>query len=151
MKKTLSKTEIEALNAKLNLAYGVSLLNKKDFVQNTDDKFISVNGEIEFFFNEGQWIPSLKSIAKNNFLKIVTVDMGAIKFIISGADIMKPGIVDTDPSIKAGEYVVVVDVTNKKPICIGKALFSAKEINDFLQGRVVKNLHWVGDEIWKTV
>ncbi|HME87480.1 MAG TPA: PUA domain-containing protein [Candidatus Nanoarchaeia archaeon] len=149
MRKTLSKSEISELNDSLFEKYGVQLLNKKDFIQNVDNLYLTVNGEVEFFMNEKQWLPALKLILKNNFLKPITVDMGAIKFVISGADIMRPGIVAFDKGISTGDVVVVIDQQNKKPIAIGKALFSSREIEDFLQGRVVKTLHYVGDAIWK--
>ena len=151
MRKTLSKSEIDALNTVLLEKYGVSLLSKKDFIQNVDNQFLTVNGEVLFFQNEKQWLPTLKLLIKNNFLKKITVDMGAVKFVVSGADIMRPGIVDFDASINTGDVIVVIDVTNKKPLAVGKALFSGREISNFLQGRVVKNLHYVGDEIWKSV
>ncbi|HTD80687.1 MAG TPA: PUA domain-containing protein, partial [Thermoplasmata archaeon] len=35
----------------------------------------------------------------------VTVDMGAVKFVYNGADVMAPGIVDADPSITPGDLV----------------------------------------------
>ena len=50
--------------------------------------------------------------------------MGAVKFMSSGADVMRPGITELDHEIKKDEIVVVVDQTHKKPLCVSKALFS---------------------------
>jgi PUA domain protein len=79
------------------------------------------------------------------------VDMGAVKFVSSGADVMRPGIVELDQSIKKDELVVVVDQNHKKPLCIARALFPGEEIFKMKQGKVLKSLHWVGDPVWNFV
>ena len=128
--------------------YDVDLFKKGDIVQlNTDNKFVFVNKELYFFSYEDRYVPTLKLLQKLNFLKKVVVDMGAVKFVIDGADIMRPGVVDVE-EFNADEFVSVVDVNNKKPLAIGLALFSSKEIEAYKTGRVVKNIHYVGDEIW---
>ena len=77
--------------------------------------------------------------------------MGAVKFVSSGADIMRPGIVELDKAIKKDEIVVVVDQSHKKPLCVARALFSGEEISSLKQGKVLKNLHWVGDVVWSAL
>lgn len=151
MRKTLPKSEIRALNDKLREMYGWDLLDKKSLVQNEDDKFLYVDGDLMFFFHEKKWVPSLKQLLglKTQFLKKVTVNMGAIEFVVGGADIMRPGVVKVDAGVKVGDYVLIEDERNQKPIAVGVALFSTEQINSFLKGRIVKNLHWVGDPIWK--
>ena len=39
----------------------------------------------------------------------ITVDMGAVKFLANGADVMAPGIVDADPEIEPEDMVWVRD------------------------------------------
>ncbi len=87
----------------------------------------------------------LKEINKN----FVVVDRGAIPHIINGADIMRPGVVDYDKNIKKGDFVIVVDENHKKPIAIGISLWSAEEFDKNERGKCVKNIHYVGDKIWK--
>jgi PUA domain protein len=150
MRKTLSKSEVWDLNSSLKEKYGIDVLDKKDIIFNVDNKILLVNGEPDFFMHDKQWVPTLKLMIKKPFMKVVVVDMGAIKFVVSGADIMKPGIVAFDDKIKKDDYVMIVDVTNKKPIAIGQAMFNAEQIQKFPSGRVIKTLHYVGDEIWKS-
>ncbi len=148
MIKTLSKSEITELGDTIWSDFKVDLFKKGDIVQlNTDNKFILVNKELYFFNYEDRYVPTLKLLLKTNFLKKVVVDMGAVKFVIDGADIMRPGIVEVE-EFNAGDFVSIVDVNNKKPLVVGLALFSSKEISDYKTGRVVKNIHYVGDEIW---
>ena len=148
MLKTLSKSEVRELEDTFVLKYGQAIVSKKDIVQIVDTKLLLVNKEAFFFLYEGEWVPTLKLLLKKNILRTITVDMGAIKFVIGGADIMRPGIVAVADNIKAGDAVAVIDVNNKKPLAVGKALFSSQEIKDYKTGRVIKNIHWVGDTIW---
>ena len=75
--------------------------------------------------------------------------MGAIKFVINGADIMRPGITEIEEGIAKDELVVIIDERNKKPLVVGIALYDSAEMKKITSGKVVKNIHYVGDEIWK--
>lgn len=79
----------------------------------------------------------------------VIVDMGAVPHIVNGADVMRPGIVTLGGKFNEGELVVVRDERHKKSIAIGKALESSENMMRAERGRVVTNLHCVGDKIWK--
>ena len=150
MIKTLAKSEIKILQDQLWKLYKIDIITKKDFVQqNTDNKFIYINKELWFFNVEDRPVPTLKLLIKNNFLRKIVVDMGAVKHVASGADVMRPGIVEIDEGINTEDFIVIVDVNNKKPLAVGIALFNSKEISDYKTGRVIKNIHYVGDEIWK--
>lgn len=150
MRKTLRKTDIKELNEKIR-GYGVGL-SKKDKVELLDSTMIIVNNTPFFFYSDdNRIIPTLKLLLqKQGVLKRITVDMGAVKFVASGADIMRPGIVFIDTDISKGETVVIADEKNQKPLAVGEALFDAKEMKDMSFGKVVKNIHFVGDKVWET-
>ncbi|MBN2422684.1 DUF1947 domain-containing protein [Candidatus Woesearchaeota archaeon] len=149
MKHHLKNKEIRELITKIEDEFGINdLLNKRDKVELVDDKYILVNNKPLFFYHENKLVPLLKLILKNNLLKKITVDMGAVKFVVKGADIMRPGIVEVDDEIKKGQIISIIDQNNKKPLAIGIALFSSEEIRNLDSGKIIKNLHWVGDEIW---
>ena len=78
----------------------------------------------------------------------VVVDEGALNFIMNGADVMKPGIVYADESIKKGEFVYVVVEGKETPIAIGIALVDGEEMKDG-KGKAIKNIHHVKDKIWR--
>ena len=71
--------------------------------------------------------------------------MGAVEFVYNGADIMAPGIVEADKNISEGDLVWVREVEHEKPLAVGKALTQGKEMIESEEGKVVKNLHHVGD------
>jgi len=79
----------------------------------------------------------------------VTVDMGAIKFVNNGADVMAPGIVEADPAIQVGDLVWIRDEKNKVPLAVGEALVPGAQMPRGPKGKAVKSLHHVGDPLWE--
>lgn len=146
---TLSKKDIKGLNEEIKNNYGLDdFFEKDDFVALVDDTYILKDGEVMFFYKEDLLLPTLKLIISNNFLKNVVIDMGAVPFAAKGADMMRPGIVGVDAYVEEGNIVAIVDEKNLKPIAIGQSLFSKDEMMGMEVGKVVLNLHHVGDEVW---
>jgi len=76
------------------------------------------------------------------------VDEGAMPYIMNGADVMKPGIIYADESIKAGDFVYVVVEKKETPLAVGIALVDGKDMVGG-KGKAVKNIHHLKDKIWK--
>ena len=136
--KRLSNKELRTLS-RLILDYGMGF-KKGDEVYSVE--FNSVRGvvfekKILFFYYNDEIVPSLHAIMLNSCnLKNVFVDMGAVRFVVNGADIMRPGIKDFDTGIVKDKFVVVRDINNEKPLCIGISLYSGVEIGNLTKGRV---------------
>lgn len=146
---TLSKKDIKDLNNEIRGRYGKEeFFAKSDFLKLADDTYVMRDDEVLFFYRENALLPSLRLVLKDNFLKKVVVDMGAVPFAAKGADMMRPGIVGVDTGVKENDIVAIVDEKNLKPIAIGQSLFSKEEIQDMEAGKIVLNLHHVGDEVW---
>lgn len=146
---TLSKRDIKDINEDIKKLYGVEdFFSRDDFLKIVDDAYIIRDGVVVFFYKEDLLLPSLKLVLKDNFLKNVVIDMGAVPFIAKGSDLMRPGIVGVDAYVEEGSIVAIVDEQNLKPIAIGQSLFSKEELMDMEVGKVVLNLHFVGDEVW---
>ncbi|MBI2146788.1 DUF1947 domain-containing protein [Candidatus Woesearchaeota archaeon] len=127
-------------------------LTKKDTLEMVEEgefKIILLNGIPAFFYYLDQAIPTLKFLQTRDVLKKITVDMGAIKFIVNGADVMRPGIVAVEEHIQKDEPVVIIDEKNKKAIAVGVALLDGAELLALKTGKVVKTIHYVGDALWK--
>jgi PUA-domain protein len=152
VKKQLSKSDVERINQEIEQQLGIKdFFGKKDqmMLADADHKLFVLKDNLPcFFYQEGKIIPTLKLLLQRLFLKQVVVDMGAVKFVSSGADVMRPGIVEFDPLIMKEELVVVVDQQHKKPLCVAKSLFSAEELAGMKQGKVLRSVHHVGDEVW---
>jgi PUA domain protein len=146
---TLRKKEIKGLNNEISTHYGIEdFFSKDDFITLAEDVYILKDGEIIFFYKNDLLLPTLKLILKKNFLKNVVIDMGAVPFAAKGSDMMRPGIVSVDANVEKGDIVAIVDEKNLKPIAVGQSLFSKEEIQGMKVGKVVLNLHHVGDEVW---
>lgn len=109
-----------------------------------------IDGEPLLMQSEDKIIPTLKAVLKEDTIENeVVVDMGAINFVIKGADIMSPGIVSAEDNINPGDTVVIVDEKHRKPLAIATAQISGPEMVENTKGKAAKNLHYVGDAIWE--
>ncbi|XP_030762154.1 malignant T-cell-amplified sequence 1 homolog isoform X2 [Sitophilus oryzae] len=94
---------------------------------------INSSGEQQFFrHREGQWMPTLRLLHKYPFfLPMQQVDKGAIRFVLSGANIMCPGL--TSPGAQMTEVekdtVVAIMAEGKEhALAIGKTTLSTADI-----------------------
>jgi len=123
---------------------GVELVEFDD-----DTRLYRVLGRPVLLEVEGRLIPSLKAEELLEILPRVVVDMGAVPHVCNGADIMAPGVVEVDGEFREGEVVAVVDERHGKFIAVGLALKSSEEIRSMQRGKVVRNVHYVGDGVWR--
>jgi len=147
----MKRTQLRSKDISKELeSYGVEI-SKKDQVELVENKYkiILINKKPAFFYYDGKPVPTLKYLQENNVLKKITVDMGAVKFMVNGADVMRPGIVEIEEGITKDEFVAVIDKNNKKPLAVGVALFDFEEMKKMSSGKVIKNIHYVGDELWR--
>ena len=78
----------------------------------------------------------------------VTVDMGAVSHIANGADVMSPGIIDADTNIQPDDLVWIQDEKNNHPLALGISLMTGEEMMHTQQGKAVRVIHHVGDDMW---
>ena len=92
-------------------------------------------------------LPHLKAIRNMDVtIPKIVVDLGAIKFVTNGADIMRPGIVKIDDNVMEGGLVLVVEERNQAPLSIGRSLYDAIDMRSKDSGKCIKNLHWLKDK-----
>jgi len=147
---TLNKKEVKDLNEEIEKKFGLKeFFSKDDFVRIAEEIYIVKENDFMFFYKEDVLLPTLTLLLKNNFLKNVIINMGAVPFIAKGADLMRPGITGVDAYVEEGSIVAIVDEKNMKPLAVGQALFSKDEMQEMEKGKMVLNLHHVGDDVWK--
>ena len=83
------------------------------------------------------------------FISRIVVDMGAVPYVCKGADVMAPGVVSVKGEFKENDLLLVVDERHGKPLAIGVALFNSQTMKNMKHGKIVKNVHHVGDKLWK--
>lgn len=146
----LKKKKIKQIRNELG-EYGGLLENKKnvEILEAEPNSFILVDGEPYIIILDDKAFPTLKAALDNEIDgKTVTVDMGAVRFVTNGADIMSPGIVEADDDITPGDIVLIVDETHHKPLAIGISLITGEEMVENDSGKAIETKHFVGDEIW---
>ena len=112
-----------------------------------------------FFFNgkpllarlDGELFPTLVFEEVFPFLPKIVVDMGAVPYVCKGADVMAPGVVNIKGEFKENDLLLVVDERHGKPLALGIALFNSQAMKNVKHGKIVKNIHYVGDKLWKAL
>ncbi len=79
----------------------------------------------------------------------ILIDKGAVSRICNGADVMRPGVLEVNGCFSPQSLVVIVDSQYHKPLAIGVALYSNNDIIQLDTGKILKNIHYVGDKTWK--
>ncbi|XP_034933716.1 malignant T-cell-amplified sequence 1 homolog isoform X2 [Chelonus insularis] len=135
------------------------IIPKKDsfrLVKCHDHIEIMVNnaGELLFFRQrEGLWLPTLKLLHKYPFfLPIEQVDKGAIRFVLSGANIMCPGLTSKGAKmspVPKGTVVAVMAEGKQHALAIGVTTLSTEEILKVNKGVGIENYHYLNDGLWQ--
>ncbi|XES78014.1 MAG: DUF1947 domain-containing protein [Candidatus Bathyarchaeia archaeon] len=133
---------------KLNLDNLVGAKANVEIVEADFGDLLLIDGTPLLFRTAGLVFPTLMAEAIVTRLPKVVVDMGAVRFVCNGADIMAPGVVRYDGDFAAGDVVVVVDEKHGKPLALGESLYPSTEARGIKQGPVVKSRHCVSDKVW---
>ncbi|KAI9869646.1 MAG: translation machinery-associated protein 20, partial [Pleopsidium flavum] len=86
----------------------------------------------------------------------VRIDRGAIRFVLSGATLMAPGLTSAAgrlPTEEEGELeegrVVVVEAEGKEnAVLVGRLRMGTREVRERGKGVVVDEGHFLGDGLW---
>ena len=151
-RRTLSKREIKDLAPMLFPLVEVLPKQKVEIVGMEKSSVMFIDDRPLFFGFGEKWRPLLRHVLSGELrptYKKITVDMGAIKFVANGADIMRPGITQIEDGISAGDPVFIVDEKHGKTLAIGVALLNSEEMRAAPGGKVVKNAHAAGDRLWE--
>lgn len=146
-KRALPKREIRDLNSKI-LFFQLDVKSTVEVVEDARGTIILQEGEPALLLHQGEWLPTLQALNKSNPLKKITVDMGAIPYVCSGADVMRPGIKKIEDGIGKNSPVCIIDEKYGKILAVGIALFDSEEMRKMEKGKMVKNINYVGDWIW---
>ncbi|WFD25543.1 translation machinery-associated protein 20 [Malassezia nana] len=117
------------------------------------------NMPIFFQQYDGAYLPTLPLLHQYPaLLPSIRVDRGAIKFLLSGANVMAPGLTSAgghlpDPSqgekpLEKGTAVAIHAQGKEYEVAIGVLLIDTEEIRAQGKGVAVDNVHYLGDDLW---
>jgi PUA-domain protein len=116
----------------------------------TADVFI-LDGRPLLARSNEKFFPTLYFEELFSFLPRIVVDMGAVPYVCKGADVMAPGVSEIKGEFKENDILLVVDERHGKPLAVGAAIFSSEDMKTVNTGKIMKNLHYVGDKLWNTL
>lgn len=94
------------------------------------------------------YLPFLSDAETLQRFPSVTVDMGAVRFMCNGANVMRPGI-RSFTEFEKDQLVCIVEESQKKFLAVGRALVSSKDMETMNKGVVIENLHYISDKYWE--
>ena len=124
---------------------------KVDCIDVEDGKIYFVDGLPNIIVTKKGLFPTLIFEGMLKKLPSVVVDVGAISYICNGADVMAPGIREIEGKIEQDSTVVVFEEGYKKRIALGVSLYSTENLRSTKKGKVIENVHYVGDKFWKVI
>jgi PUA domain protein len=146
----LSKSDISSAIDKMTLQWHIKIPKAKTLVlHEIDDETSMVTGDSISAIQIGEtYLPFLsETVLLEKFPKAI-VDVGAIKFVCNGANVMRPGI-KKFTEFQKDDIICVVEEVYNKFLAVGKALVSSSEMANITKGEVVKNLHYISDKYWE--
>ncbi|MEM2280956.1 MAG: DUF1947 domain-containing protein [Candidatus Bathyarchaeia archaeon] len=147
--KALLEKVSERLKVNLKELFGSGL--RVELVETDFGEVFIINGKPALFKAGGILYPTLLFEEVFAYIPRIVVDMGAVSHICNGANVMAPGVVRFEGGFKKGDVAVVLDEKYGKPLMVGEMLHDEGEAIKVKRGAVVKNVHYVGDKIWKCV
>ena len=147
----ISKSETSALLKTISEKWGFEcpkIKNLKVHQISDEAQIITGNGIKILKINE-EYLPFLSETETLEKFPNVMVDMGAIKFMCKGANVMRPGI-KKFTKFEKDNLVCIIEESQHKFLAVGKAIVSSSEVEDMEKGEVVKNMHYISDKFWET-
>ena len=157
-RQVVSKRDSKDLIAEVEASTGIRLeVGKSAQVEilepDEQTKFVIIDGRFTFVSVTDQagaksYFPYVGSAEAVGLFPSISIDEGALGFIIKGADVMRPGISKYDEWGEAGKLVVVREDKKGRAAAVGKAMVASSEMAELKKGNCVKNLHHAGDKFW---
>jgi PUA domain protein len=138
----------ETLQEELGVSLDADSFEKVELEDGGWDVVLVDGSPLVVYFDDDPFVTVRGANARPPEKHVVTVDAGAIEFVSNGADIMRPGIVQADGDIAAGDLVVINEQSHGKFLAVGRARVAGTEMVGE-EGRVVESLHHVGDDLYE--
>ena len=146
----ISKSETSKILEQIKSQWRIELPRQKNVrTHDVNEKGVIITGNGITAIKIGENIlPFLDDITVLEKFPYVKVDMGAIKFVCKGANVMRPGITKFS-DFESGEIVCVIEESQNKFLAVGKAEISSKEAENTNKGEIIKNMHYISDDFWE--
>jgi len=147
----ISKSETSVVLKNVTEQWGIELPKIKNLkVHQIENNAQIITGKgIKILRIDDDYLPFLTETAMLEKFPNVMVDMGAVKFMCKGANIMRPGI-KKNTEFEKDKLVCIVEESLHKFLAVGKSMVSSIELENMEKGEVIKNMHYISDKFWET-
>ena len=114
-----------------------------------DDIIIISGGGLKAIKNGEAYLPFLTETHILKKFPHVMVDMGAVKFMCKGANVMRPGITNYT-SFEKDSVICIIEESQNKFLAVGKSCVISADMESMSKGEVVKNMHYISDKYWES-
>ncbi len=119
-----------------------------ELVKTNNEEIFFISREPIFAKSNNLLFPTLASHEFLSTMPKAIVNMGTVPHVCNGADVMAPGVVRFEGKFNREDLVIVCDERHQRPITITTALYTTKEAKKLKHGKILKNVHYIGDKIW---
>ncbi|NJK77944.1 MAG: RNA-binding protein [Nanoarchaeota archaeon] len=146
----ISKSETATLLKTVSEKWGIEFPKIKNLKVHeiTEDAQIIMGQGIKILKINDEFVPFLSETPLLEKFPHVTVDMGAVKFMCKGANVMRPGI-KTHGEFEKEKIVCIVEESQHKFLAVGVSLVASSELEKMEKGEVIKNMHYISDKFWE--
>ena len=147
----ISKSETSSLLKIVSEQWGIELPKIKNIKihQILSNAQIIIGDGLKILKINNEYLPFLSETEMLKKFPSVEVDMGAVKFMCKGANLMRPGI-KKFTEFEKEKLVCIVEETHHKFLAVGKAIVSSSELEKMEKGEVIQNIHYISDKFWET-
>jgi len=147
----ISKSETSLVLKNVTEQWGIELPKIKNLkVHQIENNAQIITGKgIKILRIDDDYLPFLTETVMLEKFPNVMVDMGAVKFMCKGANIMRPGI-KKNTEFEKDKLVCIVEESLHKFLAVGKSMVSSIELENMEKGEVIKNMHYISDKFWET-
>jgi len=146
----ISKSETDDLLKQVSAQWKMEIPKAKNLKMYhiMDNVQIFTADDIMILKIEETYLPFLSQTSLLEKFPHVLVDMGAVKFMCNGANVMRPGITSYSEFDKQ-QVVCVIEESQHKFLAVGKSIIPSSELGTMEKGEVVKNMHYISDKYWE--
>ena len=147
----ISKSETAEVLKEISSQWKIDLPKIKNlkFHYLEEDIIIITGTNLKAIKNEETYIPFLTEIDVLKKFPYVMVDMGAVKFMCNGANVMRPGITKYS-EFEKDQLVCVVEESQNKFLAVGRSCVPSSDMMELSKGEIVKNMHYISDKYWES-
>lgn len=147
----ISKSETAEVIKEISSQWKIDLPKIKNL------KFHYLDNDILIITGTGLKVIKIKNIyipflSETEILKkfpFVMVDMGAVKFMCNGANVMRPGITKYS-QFEKDQLVCIIEESQQKFLAIGQSCVPSSELESLSKGEIIKNMHYISDKYWES-